>query len=613
MTKRIVGGVSLFVLITMSSPDALGQDIASYCTQYGGTWDAFMSVCIPAGSVTVSPPAAPTILSLSTNGLYVTLRWADNSNNEESFRIFRRIPPDAYVTSLPVATVSANATEVIDALGLQAGKTYEYIVVACNSSRCSPSGAALVTITIENSNLSLDCPSGFCTPPTAISTTTYSPPPPPQVTPPPTTPPPTPTLTSTLVTVRGITKFDNGSPVSDAFLGGWSEEGKSVRVRSSQNGEVVFTIPFGRWHFEAGREVDGFPYRSSNLRVDVSGDISLEIVLSRIGTKPLPPAAVVTQPVSQTIVAHVEDGTQVTIPPHAVSQTGNVHVQVNPTIEAPSHAAAQVVSTVYDVKLTDDFGKAVTQFQKEIEIVIPYDRNELLKRGVTEDAVAPGYFDEAAGVWVKVDNFTIDKAKSVFVVRVTHLTRFALIAAADVTPPEAPREVRMVGTGAGFVNLMWKNPSSDFSHVKIYRSLEAGKLGILVANNVINQETKDATVPTLGVYYYTVRAVDPAGNESTNINQAIAVVTKGPQARMAFTRSLSYGSRGEDVSELQRALTREEVYSGPVTGFFGVLTRAGVIRFQEKYKDSVLVQFGLVKGTGFVGKATLAKLNSPVP
>lgn len=67
-----------------------------------------------------------------------------------------------------------------------------------------------------------------------------------------------------------------------------------------------------------------------------------------------------------------------------------------------------------------------------------------------------------------------------------------------------------------------------------------------------------------------------------------------------------------EVRCLQQFLKSQgaDIYpEGLVTGYFGNLTRAAVIKFQEKYASEILVPLGLSRGTGFVGPSTRAKIN----
>jgi hypothetical protein len=67
-----------------------------------------------------------------------------------------------------------------------------------------------------------------------------------------------------------------------------------------------------------------------------------------------------------------------------------------------------------------------------------------------------------------------------------------------------------------------------------------------------------------------------------------------------FTRRLSVGSSGADVTALQNRLTTESFYSGPITGYFGAQTKAAVVKYQ--------IAHGLA-AVGSVGPQTQALLS----
>lgn len=93
----------------------------------------------------------------------------------------------------------------------------------------------------------------------------------------------------------------------------------------------------------------------------------------------------------------------------------------------------------------------------------------------------------------------------------------------------------------------------------------------------------------------------------------------GAPSNFIFQKTLKLGVSSLDVKYLQIILNSDSDTKiaesgagspGNETIFFGALTRVAVIKFQEKYASEILTPLGLQEGTGFVGRATIAKLNA---
>lgn len=96
-------------------------------------------------------------------------------------------------------------------------------------------------------------------------------------------------------------------------------------------------------------------------------------------------------------------------------------------------------------------------------------------------------------------------------------------------------------------------------------------------------------------------------NKETNRREKTLV----KESTFKFTKNLTLESQGQDVTELQKCLAKDkEVYpEGVVSGYFGIKTKVAVIKFQEKYREDILVPAGLAQGNGEVKPLTREKLN----
>lgn len=99
------------------------------------------------------------------------------------------------------------------------------------------------------------------------------------------------------------------------------------------------------------------------------------------------------------------------------------------------------------------------------------------------------------------------------------------------------------------------------------------------------------------------RGLYPYGNADLSTQAALrgsAVASPLPNfEQIPIRRSLGRGDSGTDVADLQKRLQEVGSYDGPITGFFGTLTEAGVMRFQ---------QYVGLRADGFADETTLLAL-----
>jgi len=105
---------------------------------YNAVGDSAYSNCASAKTALSGTPKAPTNLNAtSVSTSQIKLIWTDNSTDETSFKIYRKVGASSWVL---LSTKGANVVSHTDTTvaGNTATTAYSYYVKACNSSGCSP-------------------------------------------------------------------------------------------------------------------------------------------------------------------------------------------------------------------------------------------------------------------------------------------------------------------------------------------------------------------------------------------------------------------------------------------------------------------------------------------
>jgi hypothetical protein len=405
------------------------------------------------------------------------------------------------------------------------------------------------------------------------------------------------------VKISGKSLISNKEVAEESKIFIKTEKEGILEVKTDKKGEFSIEIaPNQKVSIINVKEKKGEIFKSNIINLDLEDkELNLNVNLEK-ERKLLKPMQLKIETTKESKVA-LEDKTEIIIPSSTVTTTNIVNIEIEPTIDIPPVTNFTSLSNVYDIKIKDENNQEIKTLEKEIEIRIPYNEEEIKAKGLSEDQLTIGYFDETQQIWVPLEKFSIDKESNVVIGYTKHLTKFAIISFADLTPPLPPSNIKLTLIDSKKVKITWLNPKEDFKYTKIYRSLNKNTWGDLAFKEVTTTEVIDENVESGKTYYYLLRSVDYAGNESVNTEQ-VAITT------FKFKRHLKKGMRGEDVKKLQEILVKEGVYPEKfISGYFGPSTYRAVIKFQEKYFDEILKPLKIKKGTGFVGPATLKKLN----
>ncbi len=131
-------------------------------------------------------------------------------------------------------------------------------------------------------------------------------------------------------------------------------------------------------------------------------------------------------------------------------------------------------------------------------------------------------FDGAYGVGNAFQSVHVTSAGGKLTLHLNAMSGLLLVSrAADFVAPAAPTGLSVTEQGNARVGLTW-NPVAGAASYRVYRSPLTGGGYVLAGSGVANSFT-DTSVENARTYYYVVRALDAAGNESGASNEVSAV------------------------------------------------------------------------------------------
>ena len=117
----------------------------------------------------------------------------------------------------------------------------------------------------------------------------------------------------------------------------------------------------------------------------------------------------------------------------------------------------------------------------------------------------------------------------------------------------------------------------------------------------VTPATGGATAPATTIAPSSSATTTPAAATALPATAAPVSAASAAATVFQFNAYLGIGSKGAGVTALQQLLAQSGLYSGPITGYFGALTRSAVAAFQKAHGISPV---------GYVGPSTRAALNA---
>ncbi|MBM3260910.1 hypothetical protein FJY93_00660 [Candidatus Kaiserbacteria bacterium] len=388
-------------------------------------------------------------------------------------------------------------------------------------------------------------------------------------------------LTTASLTISGQVTL-SGSGVSGAFVDATNGSGGFAVAQTDASGNYSLAVSSGTWTVTA-RSIG---YSGATTASVVGGSASGQnIALSAIsGFTVRPERQENVTPTMGGLLTNSDIGNafKLNIPANALgtgSNAGTVKTQNNTALPNIVNGTVLAKSGV-SISAVDASGQPVKNLNDSVTITVPYNESDI-PSGRSESDLQLGVWNDATAAYDILPT-TVDAVNNTLTATVSHFSDFAPIVPAQSTTPGVTPASTPVGNGAPVGGGGGGGGGSTGPAPRAQIIYPDGRIVYLDQMNGSEAKVTAAAAPA----------------QFTNAPKSLSDIHIGTTVSGRFVAALKQGSRGKDVSRLQKLLGVEE------TGYFGLKTVKAVQEFQLTY--------GVVKkngsGYGLLGPKTRAKL-----
>jgi hypothetical protein len=311
-------------------------------------------------------------------------------------------------------------------------------------------------------------------------------------------------------------------------------------------------------------------------------------------------------------VSHTEGNNTMSVTmPVGFSTTTAVDVQIKAlsgttviaSIGKPSANLSSVGSSVFDVKALVGSGTTLDSFSSALTITMGYADADIGSLDETSFLIYH-YHNNA---WEALSGCSVNASANTVTCTTTNFSEFSIFGSAVVSTP--------VGSGGGILYPGWS-------------SLRGAASGVSIATSTVISTSTTSSISFSAVSSTITTPLPPEENSIISTSTVfvetppVEVLPANPvRARPNFTyvfkRTLHLGSRGEDVKQLQKFLNNHGYTvakkgngsPGREITYFGVGTRAALMRFQADHAKEILVPQRIKRPTGIFANGSRRYIN----